>query len=172
MKKIATTLGAAVLAGTMLTGCIGQFALTSTVYDWNKSVGNKWLAEGVFLVLNILPVYGITFFVDGIVINSIEFWTGSNPLSGKKAVVKAGDQKEVKGKDGSIAVMTYRADKSIAVDYTTSKGEKGSIILVKEDNSVSLFNGRGQMLAQANDKGQLTNTQALAMGKVALPAAI
>ncbi len=37
-----------------------------------------WL---VFLVLAFFPVYGLCLFVDAIVFNTIEFWTGDNPMA-------------------------------------------------------------------------------------------
>jgi hypothetical protein len=69
--------------------CIGSFSLTSKVYHWNKGVGNKFVQEVVFLAANIIPVYSITLFADGVILNSIEFWTGSNPVAmNAKDVVK------------------------------------------------------------------------------------
>jgi len=61
--------------------CIGSFSLTSKVYHWNRGVGNKFVQEVVFLAANIIPVYSITLLADGIILNTIEFWTGSNPIA-------------------------------------------------------------------------------------------
>ncbi|MBE0638389.1 MAG: DUF3332 domain-containing protein [Bacteroidales bacterium] len=83
MKKIKSFLLAAILLGTALTqqSCMGSFALTNSLYDWNKtSVSGKWGQELVFVALVIIPVYEVCLFVDGIVLNSIEFWTGNSPL--------------------------------------------------------------------------------------------
>ena len=62
-------------------GCYGSFNLTRSVHDWNGQVGSDWGNEGVFLLLVIIPVYGITLIADAIVFNSIEFWSGENPIS-------------------------------------------------------------------------------------------
>jgi hypothetical protein len=35
----------------------------------------------VFYVLNIIPVYGVAAFIDVVILNLIEFWSGSNPVS-------------------------------------------------------------------------------------------
>jgi hypothetical protein len=65
-----------------VSGCFGQFALTRAIWQFNKNVSpNKFIQWAVFLVLAIVPVYAIGTFVDALVINSIEFWTGSNPVS-------------------------------------------------------------------------------------------
>ena len=61
-------------------GCYGPFNLTRRLYQWNSQVGDKWEKELVFLLLVALPVYGLTTFGDAVVFNSMEFWTGNNPV--------------------------------------------------------------------------------------------
>ncbi|GHG68883.1 DUF3332 domain-containing protein [Comamonas sp. JC664] len=64
------------------TGCFGQFKLTQKIWNFNKNIsGNKFVQWLMFLVLSIIPVYGLGVFIDAIVVNSIEFWTGSNPVA-------------------------------------------------------------------------------------------
>ena len=63
------------------TGCFGEFALVRKVYNWNADIGGKFVNTLVFYVLNIIPVYGIAGFVDFVILNLIEFWSGSNPIS-------------------------------------------------------------------------------------------
>jgi hypothetical protein len=64
------------------TGCFGRFALLGAMWDFNKNISpNKFIQWVVFLVMVIVPVYEIGALVDALVINSIEFWTGSNPVS-------------------------------------------------------------------------------------------
>ena len=75
------------LATTTLNSCIGSFALTNKVINWNKQVGNKFVNELVFFAFWILPVYEVTAIADMIVINSIEFWSGNNPLTASTKVV-------------------------------------------------------------------------------------
>lgn len=65
----------------MSVGCYGSFNLTKKVYDWNGSMEGKWVKELVFLVLNIVPVYGVAVWLDAVILNSIEFWTGKNPMA-------------------------------------------------------------------------------------------
>jgi hypothetical protein len=62
-------------------GCFGEFALVRKVYNWNADIGGKFVNTLVFYVLNIIPVYGIAGFIDFVILNLIEFWSGSNPLS-------------------------------------------------------------------------------------------
>lgn len=63
-----------------LQSCIGSFALTNKVLSWNNQVGSKFLNELVFFAFWVLPVYEVTSIADLIVINSIEFWSGNNPV--------------------------------------------------------------------------------------------
>ena len=67
--------------GLAASGCYGPFTLTRKVHTWNGGVSdNKWIVEGVFLICAWLPVYGIATLADAVIFNSVEFWTGSNPL--------------------------------------------------------------------------------------------
>lgn len=63
-----------------LSSCIGSFSLTNKVLNWNHRVGSKFLDEVVFFAFWVLPVYEVTAIADLLVINSIEFWSGSNPM--------------------------------------------------------------------------------------------
>ena len=65
----------------LLNGCYGPFNLTRRLYNWNGQAGTtKWEQEMVFLLLVALPVYELTALGDAIVFNSMEFWTGNNPV--------------------------------------------------------------------------------------------
>lgn len=84
MKIIKRSLFALSMGSLLITqtGCFGSFALVNKVYDWNDSVvDNKFVKTLLFYVLNIIPVYGIAGFIDVVILNLIEFWSGSNPLS-------------------------------------------------------------------------------------------
>lgn len=72
---------ALVVASLGTTACFGSFHVTRNVWSFNKKVSpNKWVQELVFLGLTILPVYSIAGLVDAVVVNSVEFWTGENPV--------------------------------------------------------------------------------------------
>lgn len=82
MKK---TFLAAALATTMLAAsCLGPNNAFNNLHHWNKNAtDNKWANEGIFLVLTIIPVYGLFYLGDIVIFNSIEFWGGKNPISPK-----------------------------------------------------------------------------------------
>lgn len=61
---------------------MGKFALIKSIYSWNeKATDNKFINNALFWILNIVPVYGAAAFVDAVILNLIEFWTGSNPMA-------------------------------------------------------------------------------------------
>ncbi len=80
VKWIAMLLVVGLLA-TSLVGCFGSFNLTRKLYTWNSKVGDKWINTVVFWVLNFIPVYGVCGAADFYILNTIEFWTGSNPVT-------------------------------------------------------------------------------------------
>ncbi len=61
--------------------CFGSFQATRKLYAFNKGVGDKWIVEVVFLAMNIIPIYGLAAMGDAIIFNSVEFWTGDNPMA-------------------------------------------------------------------------------------------
>ena len=73
--------GILLLAGALvLSGCYGPFNLTRRLYRWNGDIQGKWEKEFVFLVLAYVPVYGLAVTADALIFNSMEFWTGNNPV--------------------------------------------------------------------------------------------
>jgi hypothetical protein len=112
------------------------------LYSWNQTVGGKWVNELVFLVLLVVPVYEISFFIDGIILNSIEFWTGSNPVSMKKGEI---EEQLVKGEDGNEYKITA-SQNQFAVEALTGENQgqveamrflpkKQKWVLVKNDKT-------------------------------------
>jgi len=71
----------AVLSMNVLAGCHGSYTLFHKVLKWNGTIGDKWVRSVVHFLMWLVPVYGICFFVDLVGLNTIEFWTGSNPLA-------------------------------------------------------------------------------------------
>lgn len=94
-----------------MTGCFGKFALLGKVYNWNDSLGNKFVKTLVFWGLNIIPVYPLCATVDYLILNTIEFWVGSNPLAANEHKVLD---------DGSIAIEYAGAQYRIVPKSETS----------------------------------------------------
>ena len=127
-KMILAAMAAVCMIGA--SGCVGGdngFALTRKVYKWNKSLDGLWVQELVFLVASIIPVYGFSALIDALILNSIDFWTGSNPVASKTIEM-----------DGQKAVMTMQDDGTILVS-----SEKGEFRLVKVGDKVSAYDMNG-----------------------------
>lgn len=63
-----------------LFGCVGSNAVTGKLMEFNvKAVDNRYARGGLNMLL--APAYGITVAADYIVFNSLEFWTGKNPIN-------------------------------------------------------------------------------------------
>lgn len=70
-----------------VSSCYGKFALTRKIYTWNGSVSeNKFVQTIVMWGLMIIPVYSIGGTVDILILNTIEFWSGNNPMAMKEGV--------------------------------------------------------------------------------------
>ncbi len=98
-------------------GCIGKFALTRSLYDWNLTVSNKFVDELLFLILS--PIYVGALAIDAVVLNVLEFVTGDNPVGGGRAVsrtIEAPDGSRIvltRLEDGSVDLRLYRGDDEI-----------------------------------------------------------
>ncbi len=100
MKTLKKTVLALVAVSIMIlaTGCYGSFTLTKSVYKWNGKVTNDKFANSIVMwAMVIVPVYEFCAFVDFIVLNTVEFWTGSNPLTMNEGeqemqIVQSGDK--------------------------------------------------------------------------------
>ena len=111
MRKSKSMMVCAVLAGSILfTSCIGSFKLWNNLKDWNQGVGNKFVNELVFIALHIVPVYEIAYLADVIVFNSIEFWSGSNPVA-------SNETKEIKVECKHIKIDTVTSEVKNNIGY-------------------------------------------------------
>ncbi len=81
MKRIVALLLGMSLALSTLSGCYGKFAMTRKVYGVNGDVKDKFLRSAVTWAFVIVPVYGVSALVDFVLFNTIEFWSGSNPIA-------------------------------------------------------------------------------------------
>ena len=149
MKRSKTLVVCAMLGGSiMFSSCIGSFGLWNNLKDWNQGVSNKFVNELIFVAFHIVPVYEIAYLADVLVLNSIEFWSGSNPTA------SIGEVKEVKGENGEYLVKTDTDGYTI-----TKKGEEKSVDLVyNKDNNTwnAVADGQSFELVKMNEDGTAT----------------
>lgn len=156
MKKTFKFTALLLSAVILFSSCIGSFQLTNKVFKLNKSIGSKWVNELVFAACCILPVYEITLFVDAIVFNSIEFWTG------KKTLAKEGEKKIVKNSEGQNVEITAMENGYNLTDGTSSmnlvfdeaeqvwsaeyNNQSTKLIKLIDDNNAQLFLMNGEVM--------------------------
>jgi hypothetical protein len=155
--------GAGALAAS---GCFGSFGATRSLWEWNDELGNKWVKWLVFLGLSIIPVYELFVLADSLVLNSVEFWTGSNPVR------KASDGRtltRVATADPDLLRIEIRRDEQLervfyfrrnahGVFVFDHAGHIASIVTERDDGSVELHAVDGQLLAQL-DRGAVERCQ-------------
>lgn len=111
----------ALSASMMMQSCIGSFALFNKVKNWNEHVGDKFVNELVFVAMWILPVYELSFVADLFILNTIEFWSGTNPALAETKVID--------GKDAQ---------------YLVDRNQNGYVITNMKTNQETRFNFNAQ----------------------------
>ena len=128
-----------------LGGCFGRFELVRKTYDFNKEVSqDKWIQWLAFLGLAFLQIYTISTLVDAILANSLEFWTGNNPIV-------SDTQRTFHGENGDVAVVTYSMDGTMDVRITKPDGSEHFVRLARDSNSILAVDEDGNRLARVGD---------------------
>jgi len=141
---------AAVLAAftcVSMTGCYGSNQLFNKIHKWNGTLGNKFVESIVhFVFFAILPVYGIALFADIVILNVIEFWTGSNPLA-------MGDTYEEIDANGNKIYAVKNADGTLSVNMTDVNGKTADFTLERNGNMIRAIDVSGATIAMRNIDG-------------------
>lgn len=144
----------------MTTACYGPFNLTRNVYHWNSEikgsgeVSEKWMKELVFFGMIIIPVYMFSALLDAFIFNSMQFWTGNNPIKVSRG--PDGHIQEVQLRDQTIHVAWSDDHRSAALTYRQQGGIIKTALIVEDGTGYRLLNGGGQPLyltEQAVDEG-------------------
>ena len=151
------------IASVVMSSCIGSFGLFNKVLDWNKdATGNKFLNELIFIVIS--PAYVLCGTADLLVLNTIEFWSGSNPLAenvGKTESIMGSDGKlyavttlkdgyEIKDADGNVMNFTYNEkDNTWAVE---KDGTTTVLLKMKGNDTAQIYLPGGKTMDVTLDK--------------------
>jgi hypothetical protein len=125
----------------VFTGCMGTSGLTGKVKKFNlEVVEHRWAREGTFLALNILWVYRVCSILDLLVFNSIEFWSGENPINGKSPLVDLPMETVQKmGMNDVQKAQIERLNASNAKMYIHfDNGDKLSFDVVREESNYTV----------------------------------
>lgn len=149
MKKISLKVAVCLLSGSFLfTSCmVGSWGLFNKYADWQTHMtDSKFVNAIVGFVLGSF-CYPITTLVDALVLNTIEFWSGDNPVASN-----VGKTQQVMGQDGR-----YYAVKTMKNGYEV-KAPTGEVTLFtynKKDNSWSMSqNGVTKEIFRFNADGR------------------
>ena len=112
-KYLSVALVLAIAGSLISSSCIGSFSLTNKLLAWNEQVGSKFVNELVFFAFWILPVYEVSALADLLVLNSIEFWSGNNPVARGTKVIDGEDGRYLVECDGKGYTITSENDKSV-----------------------------------------------------------
>jgi len=125
------------------TGCFGKFAAFNGLRGWNsKFSSNKFVNWLVFIVLCVVPAYEIMFVADVLVLNSIEFWTGSNPVA-------AGDTYRETDANGNSVTAVKMEDGSLYMRLDAASGETQELVLQRDEEIVRILDAKGNLLKEA-----------------------
>lgn len=194
MRKI---IASAVLAGfmTISTACYGPFNLTRNVYHWNSGVkgsgevNDKWMKEFVFFGMIVVPVYMFSTLLDAFIFNSIQFWSGDNPV--KVSQDEDGRIREVQlgkitasvtwAEDRKSAQVTYAREGQIVKQVTIERDgdqlrlrdQKSEMVIMSEtanDGSLGFLDHAGRTVDRVSAEAAQWGIEQLREGRTAEPA--
>jgi hypothetical protein len=161
------------LASFTFTSCVGSFALSNKLLSWNRQISNKFVNEAVFFVFWVIPVYELTCLADVVVLNSIEFWSGSNPVAQVRSVIEGADGRYLVDCDGKGYTITSENDGSVVRLDFDSDDQSWSVAVngqepVKfmtfvDDTHVNMITpDGGTQLVELSDNGLMAFRQTIA----------
>ena len=127
------------LVGT--TACFGTFTTTRRVYTWNQTVDeDKWVKWAVFTAAMILPVYPSAVIFDLMFVNSVEFWSGRNPMAMGPETTETGDR----------LAMELRSDGTVGATVRGPDGREQRYTVVREPGAISAYDEDGELVARSS----------------------
>jgi hypothetical protein len=120
-------------------GCFGSFNLTRKAYQFNRGVSpDKWVRWLVFVVMS--PIYPLAGLVDVLFANSVEFWSGSNPITAKL------EPRTVVGPHGEVASLVP-IENGARIVITEPSGAVHSMTLLREaPGVVAAYDAEGELV--------------------------
>ena len=137
---------------TVTTACYGPFNLTRNVYHWNSGikgsgeVNDKWMKEFVFFGMIVVPVYMFSALLDAFIFNSIQFWSGDNPV---KASELESDGLPKVARFGDVTARWTSTSEGTAVAYERNGIVERRATIVQSATGYRLVDEAGTTLAEA-----------------------
>lgn len=163
-KGRAAALLLGMVASVGLGGCMGQMGISAMLTKGNLSVvDNRYGRAGVFMLLS--PVYAVAATADLFVFNTIEFWSGKNPITGKApalvdqradAVIKVNQHLDPALKKVPLAMLPQGV-REVEVSYPDERSAQMEIHYLDGRSSMMRGEKRGELLDIYLD-GKLVST--------------
>ena len=162
MKKTSLTVATLLLAGSVLcTSCIGSFSLFNKYEKWQCNMTKSKIVNGIVGFILQPIVGGVCLFVDAIVLNTIEFWSGNNPVAFSPQTVKGSDGRmytirasktgyEVKDANGVVAMFTHDAENDAW--FIEQGGKKAELFRYNADGTIRATLQGGSIVTVSNDE--------------------
>ena len=139
-RSVRSVIGVTLLCLTGTTACFGSFTTLHKVYAWNQSVDpDKWAKWGVFTAAMIVPVYPSATIFDMMFVNSVEFWSGKNPMAQGPEATDTGER----------IAMQLQPDGTIGATVRAPDGSEQHYVLVREPGAISAYDENGALVARS-----------------------
>ena len=154
IKSVKAAIAVVVLIGFLgvTTACYGPFNMTKNVYHWNSGikgsgeVNDKWMKEFVFFGMIVVPVYMFSALLDAFIFNSIQFWSGDNPI---KASDLADDGQTKVAHVGDLTMRWTPTSEGATVSYERRGMVERRAMIVSNATGYRLVDESGMTLAEA-----------------------
>jgi hypothetical protein len=123
------------------TNCYGGFIATKKIYNWNGGLGNKWVRSIAMWIMIIIPVYGVATLVDFVILNTLEFCTGSNPLAMKEGEVEI----QLVHRDGKEYEITATRNQFAVAEIVQGQKSEPVYLIYKEAETSWYASAKGKM---------------------------
>ena len=177
MKKLNLKVAVILLAGSCLfSSCIGSFSLFNKYAKWQRTMTNNKFVNAIVGFFLGSVCYPVTLFIDSLVLNTIEFWSGDNPMAsnvGKTQKVTGQDGRiyavktlkngyEVTAPDGNVTLFTYnKAENSWSM---SQNGQTREIFRFTEDGKSIRMDVNGQEREFALNEQGVMDAEQMALG--------
>ena len=109
----------------------------------------RWERELLFFAFYVIPVYPFSGMIDILIINSIEFWTGTNPISDEPSVTPV-SSRSFTTDDGTQVTMTRgESEDTLNVELVTTAGQTRNLELVRTPNGVIVKDEQGKEIVDS-----------------------
>jgi len=134
-------IGVTLLCLISMPACFGSFTTLGRVYHWNETVDpDKWVKWAVFTAAMIVPVYPSATIFDLMFVNSVEFWSGKNPMAMGPQPADTGEQ----------VTMQLEPDGTVGATVRAPDGSEQQYRLVREPGAISAYDEHGDVVARSS----------------------